>query len=96
MKRITKTLRLRRNTEQALRELHRRHASVAIDSVFGSDPGQSRLMFRSWAIVGGVFVASLQWDLREHWLLPIDVKLIPVYDTASHKYWLRGLIRRCR
>lgn len=96
MRRITKTLRLRRNTEQALCELHQRHSSVATDSVFGSNPGQSRLMFISGSMVGGQFVANLQWESRDDWRMGIEGQSFQIYDTASHKYWLRGLIRRCR
>lgn len=96
MRRITKTLRLRRNTQQAICELHERHSSVATDSVFGGDSGQSRRMVISGSMVGREFVVNLQWESRDDWQIQIEGRSFQIYDTASHKYWLRGLIRRCR
>jgi hypothetical protein len=101
-KRITKTLRLRRNISEALAELHQRHSSVATDSVFGTDPGQSLLSFISGSMVGREFVANLQWEVRQSWAMQIPdnvsdrISSFNVYGPTSHKYWLRGLIRRCR
>lgn len=102
MKRITKTLRLRRRKDDAMSELHKRHSSVATDSVFGTEPGQALLSFISGSMVGRDFVANLQWQVCPGWAMQIPdnvsdrILSFNVYGPTSHKYWLRGLIRRCR
>jgi hypothetical protein len=96
-KRITRTLRLRRNIDTALNEIHQHNSTVATDSVFGNEPKTARLTVISASRnVRGHFVTNLQWEIRETFSLKVDSQEFQVYSQVSHKYWLRGLIRRCR
>lgn len=93
---IKKTLKLRRNINYAVCEIHERHGSVCTDSMSGTPPLQYRLTGFSASMVNRDFVVNLQWERRPHWSVIIDGRAFQVHENASHKYWLRGLIRRCR
>ena len=90
------TLKLTRNIAQAQREIIDRHKTVASDSVFGSDPeaAMMRHTMSSKRDDGSLYVI-LQWVFRDRWT-PVNTFLPNGYERRSHKYWLRGLIRRCR
>ena len=96
-------LNLTRNLDQVVREVMDHHQTVAVDSVAGSDPGTAMLRNSGMAIIDdGSLRVVLQWVFRKHWRAEIpDYKpgttlAFDFYESASHKYWLRGLIRRCR
>jgi hypothetical protein len=96
-RRIVKRLKFKRNADAAMREIVERHNTVANDSVFGHKPKTAKLAkYRASVDCQGRLVARLGWELRESFDLQAESQTFQVYDHASHKYWLRGLIRRCR
>jgi hypothetical protein len=95
--RITRTLRLRRNFNLAVKEISERHGTVATDSVFRSAAGTAKLnVISASETAPGKLTVNLQWECRPCWDMQIEQLMFQVYHKASHKYWLRNLIRRCR
>jgi len=101
---ISKTIKLKRNTETAHNAIVNRHRTVSTDSVFGRSPETAMLNVQMVATMGdGSLRAVLAWEFRENWKLEVHEpgsvaakRCFNVYERVSHKYWLRGLIRRHR
>jgi len=96
MQKITAKLKLRRKLDAALISIMSAHQSVSSESVFGS-PAESALLigFRG-DCSSSVLSGKLEWELRPTWKHEIEGTQFQIYSVRSHKYWLRGLIRRHR
>ena len=95
--RITRTLRLQRNFNLAVKGISERHGTVATDSVFCAAVGTAKLnVISASETAPGQLTVNLQWECRPCWDMQIEQLMFQVYHRASHKYWLRNLIRRCR
>lgn len=100
---IKKRLRLKRNINSGMSEILNRQDTVCNDSVFTHASGTARLVRIKGNPIGDAYECTIGWEIRQpDWLMRIAdnvsdrVLSYDVYGTTSHKYWLRGLIRRCR
>jgi hypothetical protein len=96
MKRRKLVLKIRRKINEAGNALHSRCHTVSCDSVFGLEPNTARLTNVRSSPREGYLRVELRWEQRDTWDMEINGQSFQIYHTASHKYWLRGLIRRCR
>ena len=100
---IKKRIRLKRRINDAMNEILNRQDTVCNDSVFTHSAGTVRLVRIKGSPITRGYNCTLGWAIRKpDWLMRIadnvsdKVLSYDVYGTTSHKYWLRGLIRRCR
>jgi hypothetical protein len=97
--RFRRTIVIKRRLAMACKEIIEANQSVNCDSMQGHEPGTCRLVgIKISAETNGQRVARLTWRVRNKWTLqwgPGDPE-VQVYETRSHKYWLKRLVRMTR
>ncbi len=96
MQKKTAKLKLRRKLDDAMMKIMGAHQSVSSDSVFGAPAGTALIIEFRGECSGSVLTGKLKWELRPTWKHEVDGRQFQIYSVQSHKYWLRGLIRRHR
>ena len=100
---MKKTLTLKRNIDQLGIEIQEKLNTVCNDSVQHNKAGTSLISGISLSRNNdGKWTFNLRWEVRPDWkmraadCIPGNVLSFDVYETTSHKYWLKRIVRMCR